>query len=186
MGIDQMDHSTAPDSDPSEDLASRRLGQTLMGAGALFVAVVLALGAVGISSEAGYAGVGPNFLPWVIALAMAVCGVWLLWEARTGGFRHMEAPTGAPRGDFAALAWVSAGILANAALITTIGFVLSCALCYTLAVRGLRASEGKPAGDVSRTVRDAIAGMVIAAPVFWLFTKLLAVNLPGVTGTGWL
>jgi putative tricarboxylic transport membrane protein len=98
----------------------------------------------------------------------------------------MEVPTGAPSGDFVALAWVSAGILANAALITTIGFVLSCALCYLLAVRGLRASEGKPAGDLGRTVRDAVAGMVIAAPVFWLFTKLLAVNLPGVTGTGWL
>jgi putative tricarboxylic transport membrane protein len=147
---------------------------------------VLVYGAIGISSDAGYAGVGPNFLPWVIAAAMTVCGVWLLWEARTGGFRHMEPPSGAPRGDFVALAWVSAGILANAALITTIGFVLSCALCYTLAVRGLRASEGKPAGDVSRTVRDAVAGMLIAAPVFWLFTKLLAVNLPGVTGTGWL
>jgi putative tricarboxylic transport membrane protein len=181
-----MDSSTAPDSDSSEDMAYRRLGQTLMGAGALFVAAVLVYGAMGISSDAGYAGVGPNFLPWVIATAMGVCGVWLLWEARTGGFRHMDMPTGAPRGDFVALAWVSAGILANAALITTIGFVLSCALCYLLAVRGLRASEGKPAGDMGRTVRDAIAGMVIAAPVFWLFTKLLAVNLPGVTSTGWL
>ena len=165
MEIDRLDQPTAPDSDPSKDLASRRLGQTLMGGATLGVAAVLAWGAVGISSDAGYAGVGPNFLPWLIAAAMAVCGVWLLWEARSGGFRHMEAPTGAPRGDFVALAWVSAGILANAALITTIGFVLSCALCYLLAVRGLRASEGKPAGDVSRTVRDAIAGMVIAAPV---------------------
>lgn len=181
-----MDPHTAPDPDRSEDLAYRRLGQTLMGAGTLLVAAVLAYGATGISSDAGYAGVGPNFLPWVISAAMAVCGVGLLWEARTGGFRHMETPSGAPRGDFAALAWVSAGILANAALITTIGFVLSCALCYLLAVRGLRASEGKPAGDLGRTVRDAVAGMVIAAPVFWLFTKLLAVNLPGVTGTGWL
>ena len=186
MEIDRLDQSTATDSDPSEDLASRRLGQTLMGGATLGVAAVLAWGAVGISSDAGYAGVGPNFLPWLIAAAMAVCGVWLLWEARSGGFRHMEAPTCAPRGDFVALAWVSAGILANAALITTIGFVLSCALCYLLAVRGLRASEGKPAGNVSRTVRDAVTGMVIAAPVFWLFTKLLAVNLPGVTGTGWL
>ena len=181
-----MDQSTAPDSDPPEDLAFRRLAQTLMGAGALFVAAVLAYGALGISSDAGYAGVGPNFLPWVVAAAMTVCGVWLVWEARTGGYRHMEPPTGAPRGDFAALAWVSAGILANAALITTIGFVLRCALGYTLGMRGVRSIEGKPAGDMGRTVRDAVAGMVIAAPVFWLFTKMLAVNLPGVTSTGWL
>jgi putative tricarboxylic transport membrane protein len=84
------------------------------------------------------------------------------------------------------MAWVSAGILGNAALITTIGFILSCALCFTLAVRGLRISEGKPAGDVMQTVRDVVIGMLISAPTFWLFTKFLAVNLPGLTGTGWL
>lgn len=117
---------------------------------------------------------------------MTLCGLWLLWEARTGGLRQLETPSGAARGDVAALAWVSAGILANAALITTIGFVLSCSLCYLLAVRGLRASEGKAAGNMRQTMRDAVTGMLIAAPVFWLFTKILAVNLPGVTGTGWL
>ena len=80
----------------------------------------------------------------------------------------------------------AARILGNAALITTIGFVLSCALCYTLAVRGLRISEGKPAGNAMQTVKDAVIGMLISAPTFWLFTKFLAVNLPGLTGTGWL
>jgi putative tricarboxylic transport membrane protein len=181
-----MDHDARTESDPSDDAAHRRLGQTLMGLGALLVAAVLAYGAMAITSDAGYAGVGPNFLPWVVALAMALCGAWLLWEARTGGYRHMEPPTGAPRGDFAALAWVSAGILANAALITTLGFILSCALCYLLAVRGLRASEGKPAGNARQTFGDAVTGMVISAPVFWLFTKVLAVNLPGVSGSGWI
>ena len=37
-----------------------------------------------------------------------------------------------------------------------------------------------------QTVRDVVTGMLIAAPTYWLFTKLLAVNLPGLTGTGWL
>ena len=31
-----------------------------------------------------------------------------------------------------------------------------------------------------------VTGMLIAAPVYWLFTKLLAINLPGVSGTGWI
>jgi putative tricarboxylic transport membrane protein len=44
------------------------------------------------------------------------------------------------------MAWVAAGVLANAALITTLGFILSCTLCFVLAVRGLRVSEGKAAG----------------------------------------
>ncbi len=163
-----------------------RAGQLAVGIGALVVAAVLAYGATDISSDAGYAGVGPNFLPWVISAALAVCGVMLVWEVWRGGYRSMPEPSGAPRGDWHALAWVSAGVLLNAALITTIGFVLSCSLCFVLAVRGLRASEGKPAGGLSQTVRDAVVGMLIAAPVYWLFTQVLAVNLPGITATGWI
>jgi putative tricarboxylic transport membrane protein len=163
-----------------------RSGQLAMGIGALVVAAVLAFGAAAIPSDAGYAGVGPDFLPWVVSAALALCGVMLIREVLTGGYRQMEEPSGAARGDWRALAWVSAGVLLNAALITTIGFILSCSLCFTLAVRGLRASEGKPIGDLRQTVKDAVTGMLIAAPVYWLFTKLLAVNLPGITASGWI
>ena len=172
--------TTSPNSSPDV------LPQTLIGAGAVFVAAVLAYGALSISSSAGYAGVGPNFLPWLVSAAMLVCGVWLIWEARTGGFRELEAPSGAATGDWTALAWVSAGVLGNAALITRIGFVLSCALCFVLAVRGLRISEGRAAGAVRQTLIDAATGMLIAAPVFWMFSKVLAINLPGLTSSGWL
>ena len=175
-----------PSSPAPDRPGAHQTGQWLMGLGALLVAGVLAYGAASIPSSAGYAGVGPNFLPWLVSAAMAVCGVMLVWEARTGGYRHMEPPAGAPRGDWVALAWVSAGILLNAALITTIGFVLSCALCFALAVRGLRVSEGKPAGNARQTLKDAVTGVLIAAPVFWLFTKLLAVNLPGLSPSGWI
>ena len=160
--------------------------QALVGAGVIGVALGMAWGATSISSEAGYAGVGPNFLPWVMSVALLVCGVWLVWEALSGGFRGMDEPSGAEHADWAALAWVSAGLLANAATITTIGFVGSCALCFTLAVRGLRASEGRPAGGLRQTVVDAATGVAIAAPVYWMFTKVLNINLPGLTGTGWL
>lgn len=170
----------------SESHPDHRPGQLAIGVGAVLLAAALAYGAANIPSDAGYAGVGPDFLPWLVSAAMALCGVLLIWEVRTGGFRKMEPPSGAARGDWHALAWVSAGILGNAALITSIGFILSCALCFTLAVRGLRISEGKPAGDAMQTVKDVVIGMLISAPTYWLFTKFLAVNLPGLTGTGWL
>jgi len=163
-----------------------RPGQLAMGIGALLVAAVLAFGALSIPSDAGYAGVGPDFLPWVVSAALGLCGVMLIREVLTGGYRQMEEPSGAARGDWKALAWVSAGVLLNAALITIIGFILSCALCFVLAVRGLRMSEGKPAGNLQQTVKDAVTGMLISAPVFWLFTKVLAVNLPGITASGWI
>jgi len=160
--------------------------QTLIGAGALALGLVLAFGATFISSEAGYAGVGPNFLPWVVAAVLSLCGGWLVFEARSGGFREMEAPSGAERADGRAFVWVAAGVLANAALITTLGFILSCTLCFMLAVRGLRRSEGKAHGGLRGLVLDFVTGFLISAPAFWLFTKLLGINLPGLTATGWL
>ena len=33
---------------------------------------------------------------------------------------------------------------------------------------------------------DLLIGMAIAAPVYWMFGKLLAINLPGLTNTGWI
>ena len=160
--------------------------QTLIGAGALVLGVLMAFGATGISAEAGYAGVGPNFLPWVVAVVLMLCGALLIYEARSGGYREIEEASGAARGDWTALAWVASGVAANAALITTLGFIISCTLCFMLAVRGLRHAEGKPHGGTRGLVIDAVTGFLIAAPAFWLFTKLLAINLPGLTSTGWL
>ena len=162
------------------------LPQTLIGAGALALGAVLAFGATFISSEAGYAGVGPNFLPWVVAVVLSLCGVWLIYEARTGGFRQINDASGADRADGGAFLWVAAGVLVNAALLTTVGFILSCTLCFMLAVRGLRMSEGKAHGGARGLVLDFVTGFLIAAPAFWLFTKLLGINLPGLTGTGWI
>ena len=161
-------------------------GQTLVGVGAVLIGAVMAYGATFISSEAGYAGVGPNALPWLVSVVLMICGGWLVWEARSGGYREMEAPSGAERADWHAAAWVVGGVIANASLITTLGFILSCALCFALAVRGLRLAEGKPGGAVKASLLDLVTGICIAAPVFWLFTQLLAINLPGLTSSGWL
>jgi putative tricarboxylic transport membrane protein len=39
---------------------------------------------------------------------------------------------------------------------------------------------------LSNWVKDAALGFAISAPVFWLFTQVLGVNLPGLTNTGWI
>jgi putative tricarboxylic transport membrane protein len=167
--------------------------QTLVGVGVLALAAVILIGAWDLPSSSGYSGVGPNFLPWLVGLALLLCGVLVMWEARTlGGYRNMEEPTGAERGYWPGFAWMSVALLANAALITTIGFILSCSLCFVLAVRGLRSADqhgGVPKharGWLAQTARDAAIGFAIAAPVYWMFTKLLAINLPGLTSTGWI
>ena len=160
--------------------------QTAVGGGVLAIGLALAGGAVSIPSAAGYGGVGPNFLPWVVAISLIGCGVLIIREALTGGFRAMEEPSGAEHAYWPAFAWVSAGLLSNAALITTIGFILSCSLCYVLAVQGLRRAAGQAAGRPRGMAIDVFTGAAIAAPVFWAFTQFLGINLPGLTSTGWL
>ncbi len=168
--------------------------QTLVACGVIAVALGLGLGAIGIPSTAGYAGVGPNFLPWLVSAALLLCGCFMLYEARSGGFRDMgdgdEIAGAGEKPYWGGFIWMSAGLLANAALITTIGFILSCALCFVMAARGMRNAAGEsptPGGGSAKSwLNDAITGLLIAAPVYWMFTKFLAINLPGLTQSGWL
>ena len=159
--------------------------QTFVASGVLLIGLGLAAGAVSIPSAAGYGGVGPNFLPWLVSTALIVCGAFMLWESSTGGFRALDEPDGILP-CWSGFVWVSAGLLMNAALITIIGFILSCTLCFVLAVRGLRGAEGKADLRPAKLIKDTLIGMAIAAPVYWMFTKFLAINLPGLTSTGWL
>jgi putative tricarboxylic transport membrane protein len=170
----------------SSSAASSTRHQTVIGGCTLLLGGLIAMGATSIPSNAGYAGVGPNFLPWVVAAVLSLCGFWLVVDAQRGGWRDVEEPSGAPQGDWVAMAWVAAGVAANAALITTAGFILACTLCYMLAVRGLRGAEGKSHGGARGLAIDFATGFLIAAPAFWLFTQVLAINLPGLTSTGWL
>ena len=162
------------------------LFQTLVGAGVLLLGLGLGFGALSIPSAAGYGGVGPNVLPWLISVSLLVCGGLIVWESRTGGFRAMDESVGGPRPYWPGFAWVSAGLLANAALITTIGFILSCTLCFVLAVQGLQGAEGRADRRPAAWLKDVLIGMAISAPVYWMFTQFLAINLPGLTSTGWL
>ena len=162
------------------------LAQTLVGAGVVLVALGLAAGALSIPSAAGYGGVGPNFLPWLVALSLLVCGGFIVWESRTGGFRAMEDSGDGPAPYWPGFVWMSAGLLANAALITTIGFIFSCTLCFLLSLQGLKNATGHGDMRPATLLKDALIGLAIAAPVYWMFTQFLAINLPGLTSTGWL
>lgn len=160
--------------------------QTLVGAGVLLLGLGLGAGAFSIPSAAGYGGVGPNFLPWLVAVALTVCGGLIICESRSGGFRAMDDADDSFPAYWPGFVWVSAGLLANAALITNIGFILSCTVCFVLAVQGLRDASGRADRRPVIWGKDILIGLAISAPVYWAFTKFLAINLPGLTSTGWL
>lgn len=154
-----------------------------IGAGVLLIALLLAVGATQIPSDAGYAGAGPNFLPWVVSAAMALVGVLLIVSGLRGQGAQIEAPEFPPR--WRAMAWVSLGLILNAALIEHIGFIGSCAVLFSLSARGFRVgADQKP--TLVMLVQDFGIGAAISAPVFWLFTKVLHVSLPALISGGWI
>ena len=157
-----------------------------VGAAIVLTGGLLAWGALDLPAEAGYQGVGPNFLPAVVALALVVCGCCLCGQALAAGATQKVSPIDYPSPHWRGFAWMSAGLLLNALLITRIGFVLSCTLCFVLAAHGLRQSMGAGRWRPRTTLNDGLTGLLIAAPVYWSFTQFLAIALPGLTQTGWL
>mgnify|MGYP001562537278 CR=1 FL=1 len=143
--------------------------------------LALGLGVAGVTatlpSEGGYAGIGPNFIPGVVGAGIVVLGLWLSFEALTGGW-HGAAPDDArERGEHpfhpAAFGWITAGLFAHMALIGWAGFVIAGVTLFACVTRGFGST---------RVARDLALGLVLSLGVFVFFVKLLNVNLPA----GWL
>ena len=137
--------------------------------------VALGLGVAGVTatlpSEGGYAGIGPNFTPAVVAAGIILLGVWLSFEAFTGGWR--DAPAHAEKFEPRPFAWVSAGLFLHMVLIGWAGFVIAGTVLFALVARGFGST---------RWPRNVAVGLVLALAIFVFFVKLLNVNLPA----GWL
>jgi putative tricarboxylic transport membrane protein len=158
-------------------------GYASIGAGTMVLGLLMGAGATQIGGAAGYGGVGPAFLPWLVASVLVLLGLALLRQSRTQVEIAAAADEFEPRR--LAMVWVSAGLLANAALIERIGFVASCAVLFALAARGFRiGADARPSwADAGR---DLVLGVLISAPVFWMFTRVLGLNLPGLVKGGWI
>jgi putative tricarboxylic transport membrane protein len=143
----------------------------------LSLGIAVAVGTAGLSGAGGYARVGPNVAPAVIAGGLIFLGLWLLYEAVFGGWRNAVPDSPEARGehDFSpsAFVWVSIGLIAQMLLIHRAGFVLAQATLFTCVARGF-GSRQYP--------RDFAIGLALGLAVFLFFVKFLNVNLP----PGWL
>ena len=81
--------------------------------------IATAIGTAQLPSAGGYARIGPNVAPAVIAGGLILLGIWLLFETFTGGWRNAVPDDPAARGEHAfhpgAFLWVSAGVIASSA-----------------------------------------------------------------------
>jgi len=145
--------------------------------GVLALGIAAAVIAFALPEAGGYARIGPNFMPKVVAGGLVVLGLWLLAEVFTGGWRDAVPDDPAARGEHAfsgaAFAWVSAGLILQMVLIHSAGFVLAAMALFACVARGF-GSE--------RVVRDLAVGALLGIGVYLFFVKLLNVGLPA----GWL
>jgi putative tricarboxylic transport membrane protein len=155
----------------------RSAAEIALSLGVLALGVGVAGVTVSLPSEGGYAGIGPNFFPGVIGAGIILLGLWLAYEAFTGGWRNAAPDDAAARGehafDAAAFGWISAGLFVHMALIGWAGFVIAGVALFACVARGFGSR---------RFARDLGIGLVLSLAVFAFFVKLLNVNLPA----GWL
>lgn len=164
------------------DLVAARW-QTGVGLAIALVAVLLAWGTWQIPSQAHAMDGGARLVPGLCAGALLMCGLWLVWEARHGGWRHAPAFSSDAKIQVTPWVWVSAGILLSGLLMARSGFVVAATLCYVLALQGLRlAAQPHLRVSVQRWAGDLATGALIACLVYALFTQVFGIDLPA----GWL
>jgi putative tricarboxylic transport membrane protein len=143
----------------------------------LVLGIAVAVGTSQLSSAGGYARIGPNVAPAVIAGGLILLGIWLSYEALSGGWRNAVPDDPEARGEHrfhvGAFIWVTVGLFAQIRLIHTAGFVLAQAALFACVARGFGSTK---------LPRDLAVGLFLGLAVFLFFVKFLNVNLPA----GWL
>jgi putative tricarboxylic transport membrane protein len=151
--------------------------ELILSLGVLALGIAVAVGASQLSSAGGYARVGPNVAPAVVAGGLILLGAWLTYEALSGGWRNATPDEPEERGEHrfhaGAFIWVSSGLFLQMLLIHRAGFVLAQAALFACVARGFGSAK---------LLRDIAVGIFLGLAVFLFFVKFLNVNLPA----GWL
>jgi putative tricarboxylic transport membrane protein len=152
-----------------EDPAARSrpaIGETIIGAGVLVLAIVMFWQAMLIPVSPLYAKVGPTVVPLMTAAALGLLGVLLLIDAWQGGWQTEEEKSATP--DRAALLWILAGLVLNVVLIGPAGFTIASTILFVCVARGFGSKA---------IVRDALIGAAFALVAYFGFATTLGINI---------
>lgn len=116
-----------------------------------------------IPDMAGYAGIGPADVPRLIGWGLVALAVWTVVDGLLGGF----APR--PRQQPVPILWILGGLGLQLVLLSVAGFVLASAMLFACTAGAF----GKR--NLALTVP---VGIVFAAIVYFVFDRLLQLNLP--------
>lgn len=138
-----------------------------VGLGLIVLAAVIAVDAARMQVPPIYSAYGPQIFPYICALALVACALFLLWQTATGKPDAVAGDSETP--EWRGIIAISAGLLAQVVLIERLGFVLSAALLFFAVAWGFGSR---------RPLRDAVAALILSLVTYLVFTRLLDLQLP--------
>lgn len=135
----------------------------IIAAALALLGAVIAWDATRLGAGGAYARIGPQTIPYAIAICLGLLAVWTAIEAVRGDFPERE------KQEFAPIIWIVGGLLAQLILIKFAGFSIATAILFAMTARGL--------GKVSLPLALA-AGLVLSVLIWFVFSRLLALTLP--------
>ncbi|WP_299644860.1 tripartite tricarboxylate transporter TctB family protein [Devosia sp.] len=135
----------------------------VIAAGLLALALLVAWDASRLGAGGAYARIGPQTIPYLIAVCLAGLSAWTVVAA----YRH-SFPEREPQ-EFAPVLWIVGGLVAQMALIKFTGFSIATGVLFAMTARGM--------GRVSLPLA-LLSGILISAFVWFVFARLLQLTLP--------
>ncbi len=141
------------------DRAALVIAAALLGLAALVAWDASRLGAGG-----AYARIGPQTIPYAIAICLAGLAGWTVFAAFRGDFPEREQQDRAP------VLWIVGGLVLQMALIKFTGFSIATGILFGMTARAFGAR---------RLWFTIPTGIVLAAIVWLIFARGLSLSLPG-------
>ena len=141
----------------------RDVAALVIAAGLFALAALVAWDASRRGGGGAYARIGPQTIPYLIAICLAGLALWTAIEAWRGDFPERE------KQEFGPVLWIVGGLLVQMILIKFVGFSIATALLFAMTAHGL--------GRVSLP-KALIAGILISAAVWFVFARILQLTLP--------
>lgn len=135
----------------------------VIAAGLVVLGAIVAWDASRLGAGGAYARIGPQTIPYVIAICLFALGIWTAFEAWRGDFPEREPQEARP------ILWMVGGLLLQLLLIRIVGFSVATGLLFALVARGF--------GE-KRLWLSLPAGIILSALVWFAFARGLQLTLP--------
>ena len=150
----------------------RPLGELFLGFALVLLGTLILTGTLSITVAPAYSRVGPRVFPFVVAAGMIVLGILYAIESWKGA----QTPAEDHPVNLWPIVLISGGIIVDALLMPSLGFILSSTILFVLVAVGFGSR---------RYLRDGLVGLALSAVAYVTFMYGLGLRLPAGPFAGW-